>query len=142
MINGTALNTILSRLRQSPLQHPNSVSIGGSEPETCSSGESGEVSEEYLLNHSRALAAEKWRRQGPGEILLRIYLGEFLSFAIEEAPEMLAVIHAIQSTATFKEAQATVGLASNEFRKCRKRLSVLKDMFLAGRGNRNVGRHL
>lgn len=136
------LNTILSRLRQSPLQHPNNVSIDGSEPEPGRARESEEVSEEYLVNHSRALAAEKWRRQRPDEVLLRIYIGEFLSLVMEEAPELLAVIHAIQSTGTLKEAQTMAGIDAIRFRKHRARLCVLKDLFLAGQGNRNVGRHL
>jgi hypothetical protein len=139
---GNRLNTILSAQRRSPLHHSNNASICGSEPETGSSEQSGEVSEEYLLNHSRAFAAEHKKRDGSGKILLGLYIGEFVSLAGQEAPETAAVLEAIRSTGTFKEAQRMVGLDSYEFRKHRQHLSILKDRFLEARGYRNAGRDL
>lgn len=136
------LNTILAAQRRSPLQHPNNLSICGSAPETGSSEESWEVSEEYLLNHSRPFATEYKKRDGSGKILLGLYIGEFVSFAGQEDAEVLAVLDAIQSTATFKEAQRMTGLDSYEFRKHREQLSILKDRFLEGRGHKYSGRHL
>ncbi len=103
------LSTIHYGQRRSPLHHPNNVSICCSEAETGSSEEAGEVSEEYLRKHASAITQEYRRRERSESILLRVFVNEFVSFVEERAPETLRVIDAIQSTATFPEAEKRQG---------------------------------
>jgi hypothetical protein len=136
------LSTIHYGQRRSPLHHPNNVSICGSEPEAGSSQEAGEVSEEYLRKHASTLIQEYRKRERSEDILLRVFVNEFVSFAEERAPETLRVIDAIQSTATFLEAEKKAGMSSREFKKNREQLLILRESFLEKPRSRNAGRRL
>jgi hypothetical protein len=90
-------------VRHNPLHHSNNLNISGPATERGSSEGSGEASEEYLLIHSSILAMEYRKRKRSENILLRIFIKDFVSFTGKEAPELLAIIDAIQSTATSRK---------------------------------------
>ena len=91
-----------------------------------------------MLKHARTLDLDRKTREESENMVLRIFIREFIVFAEQKTPGMLVIIDAIQSTATFTEAQRRAGIGSKEFRKHREQLSLLKDMFLERQSVRKV----
>lgn len=127
------LSTILARQRRNPLFNPRNVSIASFQENEDGSEPAGEVNEAYLLSHSRTFADECRRRSDVEGQILKAYAREFEQFALRAKPKLVAVLHAIQRSATLRDAEKTIGIGNGEFRKCRQELSLLKDRFLEER---------
>jgi hypothetical protein len=127
------LSTILARQRRNPLFNPRNVSIATFQEKGDGSEAAGEVNEAYLLSHSRTFADECRRRSDAEGPILKAYVREFEQFALQEKPRPVAVVHAIQRSATLREAEKTIGMGNGEFQSCRQELALLKDRFLEER---------
>ena len=126
------LGTILAKLRLEPLSDSRNLSIRNSEAlaeNTESPIASSEIDEAYLLRHSATFAARFRQRARAENPVLRRYIGEVEEFAAREDPKLLIVVQAIQWSRTWREAEHRSGIASREFRRCRRELSLLKDGF-------------
>jgi len=130
------LSTILARQRRNPLLNPQNLSIANLEVSQENPGrwESvGEIDEAYLLRHSRTFGGECRRRAHAQDPVQKAYIREFEQFVLQTEPKLLAVVRAIQRTATLCDAEKSIGMANREFRRCRQELSLLKSQFLEGR---------
>jgi hypothetical protein len=127
------LNTILARQRRNPLCNPRNVSIATFQENEGGPEWAGEANEAYLLRHSGTFAGECRRRADAEGPILKAYVREFEQFVLQTKPKLVSVVHAIQRTATFRDAQKTIGLGNGEFLRCRQELALLKDRFLEER---------
>jgi hypothetical protein len=93
----------------------------------------GEIDEAYLLRHSSTFAGELRRKTHAENPVLKVFVREFEQFAEDEDPNLLVVVHAIQGNGTLRDAERSTGMANREFRRCRGKLSLLKDRFLERR---------
>ncbi len=127
------LNTILARQRRNPLSNPRNVSIANFQENEGGSERAGEVNEAYLLSHSRTFADESRRRSDAEGPIRKADVREFEQFVLQTKPKLVAVVHAIQRSATLRDAEKTIGMGNGEFRRCRQELFLLKDRFLEER---------
>jgi hypothetical protein len=127
------LSTILARRRHDAICDPRNLSLGVFEvsEENGNGAEcAGRIDEAFLLKHSEAFAAGFRRRTQAENPVLKMYIREFEQFVVERAPKLLAVVSAIERTATLSDAEKSVGMTNGEFRRCRSDLRLLKDRFL------------
>src|SRR5258708_39375616 len=82
------------------------------------------------MKHWGAFAAGLRRRAKAENPILKTYVREFEQFVVERAPKLLAVVHAIQRTATLRDAEKSTGMANGEFLRYRSDIRLLKDQFL------------
>jgi hypothetical protein len=127
------LSTILARQRRNPLCNPRNAGIANFQENERGPEPAGEADEAYLRSHSRTFAAECRRRARADDPVLKAYLREFGQFVVLTKPKLIPVIHAIQRSATLRDAQKTIGLGNGEFLRCRQELGLLKDRFLEER---------
>jgi hypothetical protein len=124
------LGTILARQRHNPICDFRNLSIVSLQENEGGRDLIGEIGEAYLLRHSGTFGRE-WRRKTDVENpVVKAYVREFEQFVVERAPKLLAVVHAIERTATLRDAEKSVGMTNGEFRRCRSDLRLLKDRFL------------
>jgi hypothetical protein len=133
------LSTILGKQRREPVCDPRNLSIQNFEvpPENAESPvTAGEIDEGYLSRHSNRFAAEVRRRERAENPILRRYAGEVEEYAARKNPQLLTAVQAIQRSRTLREAERNSGMASREFRRCRRELSLLRQGFI-DRGHYN-----
>jgi hypothetical protein len=124
------LSTILARQRHNPICDPRNLSIAIGQENEGGTELVGEVGEGYLLRHSGTFAGECRRRTHLENPVLKTYVREFEQFVLQTEPKLLAVVRAIQRTATLCDAEKSIGMANRDFRRCRRDLSLLKGRFL------------
>jgi hypothetical protein len=127
------LSTILTRQRHNPICNPRNLGIANLQENEGGPESVCEVGEAYLLRNSGTFARESRRRAHAENPVLKTYVREFEQFVLRREPKLLAVVHAIQRTATLRDAEKSIGLANREFRRCRSDLRLLKDRFLEQR---------
>jgi hypothetical protein len=127
------LNTILARHSLNPLCNPRNVSLAHFHENEGRQEQAGEVDEAYLLRHSVIFAGECCRRARAEDPFLKAYVREFERFVQQMKPRLVAVMHAIQRSATIRGAEKNLGMGNGEFRKCRQELSLLKNRFFEER---------
>lgn len=130
------LNTILARRRLDPLFNLRNLTIANvkvSQDKESGPQSVGEIDEAYLLRHSVTFASESRWRTRTNDPVLKVYIGEFEGFVRQEQPRLLAVIGAIQQTASLRDAERSVGMGDREFQRSRRDLFQLRDRFLAER---------
>ncbi len=127
------LSTILARQRLNPLCNPRNVSIASFQGNEGGPESAGEADEGYLLSHSSTFAEECHRRSDSEDPVLKAYVWEFEQFVLQTKPKLVPVVHAIQRSATLRDAEKTIGMGNYEFRRCREELALLKNRFLEGR---------
>jgi hypothetical protein len=130
------LSTILGRLRRNPLCNPRNLNITNVDvsQEYGDGLESvGEVDESYLLRHSRIFARECRRRAHTEDPFLNAYVREFEQFVVQRDRELLPVVRALQRGSTLRDAERRSGMDNREFRRCRQRLSALRNQFVQQR---------
>lgn len=129
------VNTLFTKSSKNPLSNRNNLSIiegTQSEVRYYDSGDK-EITPERLQHHSSVAAAKADEMHGD-TYTQKIFIAQFRSFVEKNAPEMVCMLDAISGTDSFKEAQATLGLAAKprHFRKQREKLNLLKECFLNG----------
>lgn len=127
------LSTILAGQRRNPICDPRNLSIANGQESEGSPELVGEVGEPYLLRNSGTFARECRRRTHAENPVLKTYVREFEQFVLQREPKLLAIVHAIERTATLCDAEKSIGMAKRDFRRCRRDLSVLKKRFLEPR---------
>jgi hypothetical protein len=136
------LSTILAKQRREPVCDPRNLSIQNFEvppANTESPVAPGEIDEAYLLKHSRRFAVEARRRERLENPILRRFVSEVEEFAARGNPQLLTAVQSIQRSRTLRDAERATGMASREFRRCRRELSLLRHG-LPHRGHRSVRR--
>jgi hypothetical protein len=127
------LSTILARQRHNPICDPRNLSIANLQENEGGPELVGEVGEAYLLRHSGTFARECRRRTLAENPVLKTYIRKFEQFVLQREPKLLAVVHAIERSATLCDAEKSIGMANRDFRRCRRDLSLLKNRFLEQR---------
>jgi hypothetical protein len=127
------LSTILARQRHNPICDPRNLSIANLQENEDGPELVGEIGEAYLLRHSETFARECRRKTHAENPVVKAYIREFEQFVLQREPTLLAVVHAIERTATLCDAEKSIGMANRDFRRCRRDLSLLKNRFLEQR---------